>query len=215
MQHERTLTRRRAGALAIAWAMLAMVIGGRLAAAMVPAVGQPAPVFVATTSDGTQISLDGLRGRIVVLEWTNHECPFVRRHYESGNMQALQKDATGAGVVWLTVISSAPGEQGFVSGAEADALTRSRGASPSAVVLDPTGDIGRAYAAKTTPHMFVIDAAGTLVYMGAIDDQPRNAGADPAKADNHVRTALAAVKTGLPVSPAITQPYGCSIKYAQ
>jgi hypothetical protein len=129
-------------------------------------------------------------------------------------MQALQKQARDDGVVWLTIVSSAPGEQGYVTSKEADALTLSRGASPTAVVLDPSGEIGRAYDAKTTPHMFVIDAARILVYMGAIDDQPRNFGADPARANNYVRAALTAIKSGQPVANPVTQPYGCSVKYA-
>lgn len=129
-------------------------------------------------------------------------------------MQALQKQAKEEGVVWLTIVSSAPGEQGYVTAKEADALIAFRSASPTAVVLDASGEIGHAYGAKTTPHMFVIDPAGTLVYMGAIDDQPRNFGADPARANNYVRAALDAVKMGQPVTIAVTQPYGCSVKYA-
>jgi hypothetical protein len=178
------------------------------------APGQPAPGFTGTTTAGHPVSLADYRGSIVVLEWTNHECPFVRRHYDSGNMQALQKQATESGVAWLTIVSSAPGAQGYVTGEEADALTRSRNASPTAVILDPSGEIGHAYGAKTTPHMFVVDPARTLVYMGAIDDQPRNFGADPARANNYVRAALAAVESGQPVATAVTQPYGCSLKYA-
>jgi AhpC/TSA family protein len=178
------------------------------------APGQPAPGFTGRDSGGHPVSLADYRGPIVVLEWTNHECPFVRRHYDSGNMQALQKQATESGVAWLTIVSSAPGEQGYVTGEEADALTRSRNASPTAVILDPSGAIGHAYGAKTTPHMFVVDPAGALVYMGAIDDQPRNFGADPARAENYVREALAAVGSGQRVANAVTQPYGCSVKYA-
>ena len=126
---------------------------------------------------------------------------------------ALQGEATADGVVWLTILSSAPGEQGCVTAAEADGLTASRGAKPTAVILDPDGTIGRAYAAKTTPHMYVIDPAGVLVYNGAIDDQPRNAGANPAAARNYVKEALAAVKSGTPVPVPVTQAYGCSVKY--
>jgi peroxiredoxin len=175
--------------------------------------GQPAPDFTAKDSNGHTVSLADYRGSIIVLEWTNHECPFVRRHYESGNMQALQKRAKKDGVVWLTVISSAPGEQGYVSGEQADALTASRGASPTAVLLDPTGAVGRAYGAKTTPHMFVIDPGGKLVYMGAIDDQPRDVGADPAEAQNYGRAALKAVSSGQSVAPTVTPSYGCAVKY--
>ena len=183
-------------------------------AAAGPAPGQPAPEFSGIDASGRPLSLADYRGSIVVLEWTNHECPFVRRHYDSGNMQALQKQAADDGVVWLTIISSAPGQQGYVTGTEANALTFSRHASPTAVILDSSGQIGRAYGAKTTPGMVVIDSAGLIVYMGAIDDQPRAAGADPARADNYVRAALNAIKTGQPVRTAVTQSYGCSIKYA-
>src|SRR5512144_2023706 len=193
--------------------MLADVRPAATAAGLAP--GQPAPGFTAMDTAGRPVSLADYRGSIVVLEWTNHDCPFVRRHYDSGNMQALQKQATQNGVVWLTIISSAPGGQGYVTGEEADALTRSRNASPTAVIRDPSGEIGHAYDAKTTPHMFVIDPAGILIYMGAIDDQPRNFGADPARANNYVRAALTALKSGQPVANPVTQPYGCSVKYAE
>jgi peroxiredoxin len=202
-------------ALAVVGTMMIVLAAARLAAATPnPAPGQPAPGFSGTDAGGRSVSLADYRGSIIVLEWTNHDCPFVRRHYDTGNMQTLQKQAKKDGVVWLTIVSSAPGEQGYLTGKEADALTVSRSASPTAVVLDPSGEIGRAYGAKTTPHMFVIDPAGTLAYMGAIDDQPRNFGADPARANNYVRAALTAVKSGQPVANAVTQPYGCSVKYA-
>jgi len=154
-----------------------------------------------------------LRGHIVVLEWSNNQCPFVGKHYRSGNMQALQKEATSKGVVWLTVLSSAPGEQGNVTAAEANELTRSRGAAPTAVILDSSGVIGRAYGARTTPHMFVIDKTGTLVYMGGIDDRATTDVADIAPAKNYVRLALTAVMSGTAVADPITRPYGCSVKY--
>jgi peroxiredoxin len=168
---------------------------------------------VGTDSDGKSIALKDLRGRIVVLEWSNNQCPFVGKHYRSGNMQALQKESTQKGIVWLTILSSAPGEQGNVSAAEANALTRSRGAAPSAVILDPGGVIGRSYGARTTPHMFVIDKTGTLVYMGGIDDKPTTDVADIPTAKNYVRLALTAVISGTPVQEPITRPYGCSVKY--
>lgn len=176
-------------------------------------IGEPAPAFTGTDSRSRSVSLEDFRGSIVVLEWTNHDCPFVRRHYESGNMQKLQRQAEERGIVWLSIVSSAPGEQGFLNGKQADELTSRRGAAPRAVILDPSGDIGRTYAAKTTPHMFVVDAAGTLVYMGAIDDQPRNMGADPARAINYVRDTIEALAADQPVPTPISQPYGCSIKY--
>jgi peroxiredoxin len=178
-----------------------------------PRIGHPAPDFAGVDSDGKPVSLKALRGRNVVLEWSNHQCPFVGKHYRSGNMQALQKEAAGEGVVWLTVLSSAPGEQGSVSASEANELTRSRGASPAAVVLDPSGAIGRAYGARTTPHMFVIDRAGILVYMGGIDDKPTTDVADVPAAKNYVRLALNAVVAGKPVQDPVTRPYGCSVKY--
>lgn len=178
-----------------------------------PRVGMPAPDFVGTDSYGKTVTLSELRGRTVVLEWSNHGCPFVGKHYRSGNMQALQKEAVGQGVVWLTILSSAPGTQGNVTAAEANELTRSRGASPTAVILDPSGTIGRAYDARTTPHMFVIDKTGTLVYMGGIDDKPTTDVADIATAKNYVRLALGAVAAGKPVQEAVTRPYGCSVKY--
>jgi peroxiredoxin len=176
-------------------------------------VGQPAPAFSGTDSSGTLRNLADFKGRIVVLEWSNHECPFVERHYGNGTMQSLQKEAATQNAVWLTVLSSAPGQQGAVSPAKADELTSARGGRPTAVILDPSGEIGRLYGARTTPHMFVIDASGTLVYAGAIDDQPSNASANPATARNYVRETVSAVRDGKPAPTASTQPYGCSVKY--
>jgi hypothetical protein len=149
----------------------------------------------------------------VVLEWTNHECPYTAKHYATGNMQALQGAATGAGTIWLTVVSSRPGEQGNVDAATADRLTASRNAKPTAVLLDPTGRLGHLYDAKTTPHMFVVNGAGTLVYMGAIDDKPTASLASVRAARNYVREALDALAAGRPIAVASTRPYGCSIKY--
>jgi peroxiredoxin len=176
-------------------------------------IGNAAPDFVGSDSYGKSVALKELRGRIVVLEWSNNQCPFVGKHYRSGNMQALQKEATNKGAVWLTILSSAPGEQGNVTAAAANELTRSRGASPTAVILDPSGAIGRAYGARTTPHMFVIDKTGTLVYMGGIDDKATIDVADIAPAKNYVRLALSAVMSGTPVQDSVTRPYGCSVKY--
>ena len=178
-----------------------------------PRVGQPAPAFSGTDTQGKTQRLADYRGRTVVLEWTNHDCPYVRKHYGGGNMQALQRAAAADGVAWLTLISSAPGKQGHVSAREADTLTRDRDAAPAAVILDPSGEIGRMYAAKTTPHMYVIDQRGTLVYMGGIDDRPTADVADIPGARNHVAAALAEIKAGKPVSQAVTRPYGCSMKY--
>jgi alkyl hydroperoxide reductase subunit AhpC len=183
-------------------------------ASAAPEIGKQAPDFTATTISGKAVKLSELRGKTVVLEWTNHECPYVMKHYGSGNMQSLQRDATGDGVVWLTLISSAKGEQGSVTKAEAEELTRSRKAAPSDIIFDEKGRIGRAYEARTTPHMFVINPEGKLVFMGGIDDKPTARTADIATAKNYVRAALDAVKAGQPVATPVARPYGCSIKYA-
>lgn len=176
-------------------------------------VGAPAPAFTASSTTGKSVSLADYRGKIVVLEWTNHDCPYVRKHYETDNMQALQKDATGQGVTWLTIISSAPGTQGHVSAGEADELTVKRNASPSAVLLDPTGKVGRMYGATNTPHMYVVDRTGRLVYAGAIDDRPTSRRADVQGANNYVRAALEAVAAGQPVKTPVTRAYGGTVKY--
>ena len=178
-----------------------------------PEIGQPAPDFTATDTKGVSHSLADFRGQTVVLEWTNHDCPYVKKHYDTGNMQALQKDATGDGVVWLSIISSAPGKQGYLSAEEADALTAERDAAPTAVLFDPEGTVGKAYGARTTPHMFVIDPEGTLVYMGGIDDRPTSSKADVEGARNYVREALIAVGNGQEVPQSTSRPYGCSVKY--
>ena len=176
-------------------------------------VNKPAPDFTGVDSNGKAHSLSQYRGKTVVLEWTNHDCPYVRKHYQSGNMQSLQKAATRDGVVWLSIISSAPGKQGHVSGAEANALTSQRNASPSAVILDEKGDIGRLYGAKTTPHMYIIDPKGTLVYMGGIDSIPSSNQDDIDRATNYVRVALQSLSDGNPIADNVTRPYGCSVKY--
>jgi hypothetical protein len=183
------------------------------AALAVAKVGQPAPDFSVADSKGKTESLSAYKGKTVVLEWTNNGCPFVKKHYGSGNMQSLQKAATADGVVWLTLISSAPGKQGHVSGAEADRLTSERKALPTAVLLDEKGEVGRLYDAQTTPHMFIVDAKGTLVYAGGIDDTPSPDPEDIPKSKNYVQLALAEIKAGRPVTDAVTKPYGCSIKY--
>ncbi|WP_295884493.1 thioredoxin family protein [uncultured Thiohalocapsa sp.] len=198
-------------AAALCAGLVAALVAGTAAAA--PEVGKPAPAFTGTDTTGKTWNLADLRGTPVILEWTNHDCPYVVKHYESGNMQALQKEATEAGYTWLSVISSAPGKQGHVSAGQADALTESRGAAPTAVLLDPEGNIGKAYGARTTPHMYVIDADGTLVYMGGIDDKPTTDIADVEGAENYVRLAMAALAAGESVAKAVTRPYGCSVKY--
>ena len=176
-------------------------------------IGQIAPDFTATDSKGAPIRLNEYRGKTVVLEWTNADCPYTHKHYASGNMQAMQALAQKNGVVWLTVISSAPGKQGYVNGPAADALTQSRSAQPTAVLLDPTGTVARMYDAKTTPHMFVIDKDGTLKYMGGIDSMATTSEEDIARAEPYLKEAMLAVAAGQPVPHPVTKPYGCSIKY--
>jgi peroxiredoxin len=179
-----------------------------------PEIGKPAPDFSTVDSNGKTVKLSDYRGKIVVLEWTNDGCPFVQKHYSSGNMQSLQKEETSRGIVWLSIVSSAPGEQGYVDGAEANALTKARNAAPTAVLLDPEGKVGHLYDAKTTPHMFIVNTDGTLVYMGGIDDKPTSNPADVKTAKNFVRAALDNVVAGKPVGQAVTRPYGCSVKYS-
>jgi hypothetical protein len=200
--------------------LAALFVGAITAAATIaapaggaPQIGQPAPEFTATDSKGNSLSLSQYHGKTVVLEWTNAECPYTHKHYASGNMQSVQALAQKNGVVWLSVVSSAPGKQGYVNGPAADALTQSRGASPSAVLLDPSGTLGRLYAAKTTPHMFVIDKNGTLQYMGGIDSIATADASDIPRAEPYLREAMLAVVQGTPVAHAVTKPYGCSIKY--
>jgi peroxiredoxin len=176
-------------------------------------IGQPAPEFTALDSNGATQKLSDYKGKVVVLEWTNNECPFVVKHYNSGNMQATQKKAVDAGVVWLSVISSAPEKQGHVDGAKANELTKSRNASPTAVLLDGTGEVGKLYGAKTTPHMFVIDKEGKLVYAGAIDSISSPRESDVKEATNYVTQALDEIAAGKPVSVSSTKSYGCGVKY--
>jgi peroxiredoxin len=175
--------------------------------------GKLAPEFTAVDSNGKSHKLSDFKGKTVVLEWTNDGCPYVRKHYGSGNMQAMQKDAAEKGVVWLSVISSAKGEQGYADGAGANKLTADRKAAPAAVLLDADGKVGQAYGAKTTPHMYVIDQVGMLVYNGAIDDKPTSNVADIKGARNYVAEALTAVAEGKPAPVATTRAYGCSVKY--
>jgi peroxiredoxin len=176
-------------------------------------VGKPAAAFSAPDSNGKIWSLAELKGKVVVLETSNQDCPYVRKHYNSTNMQTQQREAAAKGVVWLTVASSAPGEQGFVTAAEANELTEKRNAAPAAFLLDPQSKIARAYGATVTPHMYIIDASGVLVYKGGIDSIPSSSVADVPKATQYVRVALDQVLAGKPVTEASTRPYGCSLKY--
>ena len=199
--------------LAAATALLSLAFGAHEAAAAQPEVGAPAPGFTGTTAKGETLSLDQYRGKTVILEWTNHDCPYVRKHYGAENMQALQKQTTAEGVVWLTVISSAPGTQGHLEGEAAIEEAASKGAAPSAILLDPEGDIGRKYDARVTPHMYIVSPDGELVYKGGIDDKPTANKADIATATNYVKLALSELAAGKPVSNPSTRAYGCSIKY--
>ncbi|MFI5030324.1 MAG: redoxin domain-containing protein [Reyranellales bacterium] len=176
-------------------------------------LGKPAPAFSASDSNGKAWSLDALKGKIVVLETTNRDCPYVGKHYRAGNMQAQQREAAAKGVVWLTVAASAPGEQGFVTASEANDTVKKNGAAPAAVLLDPKSRIARAYGATVTPHLYVIDASGVLVYKGGIDSIPSSNVNDIPKAKQYVRVALDEVLAGKPVSDASTRPYGCTLKY--
>ncbi len=176
-------------------------------------IGLPAPDFMALDSESNRVRLGDYRGKTVVLEWTNADCPYTRKHYNSGNMQSVQRLARENGIVWLTVISSAPGKQGYLNGAGADALTQSRKAVPSAVLLDPAGALARVYAAKTTPHMFVIDPNGVLQYMGGMDSVATSDESDIGRAEPYLKDAMMAVVQGHAAPRAITRPYGCSIKF--
>ncbi|HVM22902.1 MAG TPA: thioredoxin family protein [Sphingomicrobium sp.] len=179
-----------------------------------PRVGQPAPNFQLTDTNGKSVSLAAFRGKTVVLEWNNPECPFVKKHYGSGNMQRTQARATAGGAVWLTINSSAPGNQGYMTPAAAKAYVAGEASKRTAYLLDPDGKVGKLYGAKTTPHMYIINPRGTLVYNGGIDDKPTPNPADVATARNHVLAALAEVKAGKAVSVATSRPYGCAVKYA-
>ena len=179
-----------------------------------PAVDQPAPAFTTKTADGKTLDLASLKGKTVVLEWTNHECPFVIKHYDkSNNIPELQKEFTAKGVVWLQVISSAVGNQGYVEGESAIKINQHRGSAPTNTLLDPEGTLGKLYGAQTTPHFFIINDKGVLVYKGGIDSIASARPQDIPKATNYVREALNAVASGKKVANASTKPYGCSVKF--
>jgi peroxiredoxin len=193
-------------------------VAGWLALAPTPAaavtIGEKAPDFTAKTADGTDVKLADLAGKIVVLEWFNKDCPFVRKHYDSQNMQSLQKKYAEKEVVWLTVNSSAEGMQGHETAEAALKTVETEGAAPAHVVLDAEGTLGKLYGAKSTPHMFVIDKEGTLVYAGAIDDTPSVKADDIKTSKNYVAAALDSVLAGTPVAESSTKAYGCGVKYA-
>jgi alkyl hydroperoxide reductase subunit AhpC len=177
-------------------------------------IGEAAPDFTATASNGKTIHLADYRGKYVVLEWHNNGCPYVGKHYRSGNMQRLQKEWTGKGVIWLTILSSAPGKQGYVTASEENDYLTKMQAAPTAALLDPTGEIGHLYDAKTSPQMVVINPEGILIYSGAIDDKPTTDLQDVPTATNYVSLALEESMAGKPVQTSATRPYGCSVKYA-
>jgi peroxiredoxin len=197
-----------AGTAALAIALATVAAGAQAV------VGSPAPNFTATDSHGQTHTLSEYRGKYVVLEWHNQGCPYTRKHYVSGNMQSLQKEWTAKGVVWFTVISSAPGQQGYVTDAEENAYLAQMHAVPTAVLMDPEGKLGHLFSAKTTPEMYVIDPEGKLIYEGAIDDRPTPDVSDIKGADNYLNDALMEAMAGKPVAHAYTRSYGCSVKYA-
>jgi glutathione peroxidase-family protein len=199
-------------------AIMTLVAAGSLAAAWAqdgPAVvGKAAPDFTLSDSNGKSHTLSSYRGKHVVLEWVNFGCPFVGKHYGSGNMQKLQKAYTAKGVVWLSINSSATGKQGYYPAAEINTLLGEKGAAPTAYLIDTDGKVGHAYGARTTPHMYVVNPAGTLVYAGGIDDKPSTDVADIPGATNYVAAALDDALAGKPVRTTTSKPYGCSVKYA-
>jgi len=193
--------------------LLSLVLGIAALPALAIAPGSQAPDFKGTDSNGVAHTLSQYRGKYIVLEWANKGCPYDQKHYLSGNMEALQKQWTDKGVVWLSVLSSAPGEQGNVTPAEENQYLKKMNAAPTAALLDADGTIARLYQAKTTPHMFVIDPKGKLVYQGAIDDKPTTDQADIKTAHNYLNDALTTSMAGKEVAVNSTRPYGCSVKY--
>jgi len=177
-------------------------------------VGQPAPAFTATDTSGKTVSLADFKGRHVVLEWVNPGCPFVVKHYSSANMQGTQKEATAKGVVWLAVSSTAPDASDYRKPADLAKWMQGQKAAATATLMDDDGKVGKAYGARTTPHMYIVDPAGTLVYAGGIDNKPSSNAADIPSSTNYVKAALAETLAGKPVSQASTRPYGCSVKYS-
>lgn len=175
--------------------------------------GDVAPDFSLKDSKDNLQKLSSYAGKFVVLEWMNPDCPFVKKHYSGGNMQSLQKKYTGKGVIWLSIISSAPGKQGYCTGPQAEAHRKDQKASPTAVLLDPSGEVGQTYGAKTTPHIFILNPEGKVIYAGAIDSLRSTNPADCARADNYIRETLDAALAGQPVPHPSTQPYGCGVKY--
>jgi len=175
--------------------------------------GEAAPDFTLTDTNGQSHSLSQFKEKCVVLEWFNHDCPFVKKHYDSGNMQALQKEYTGKDVVWLAINSSAAGKEGYYNAEQTNQMTKDKAAAPTAVLLDADGKVGQLYGAQTTPHMYIINPEGILIYQGAIDDKKSADSADIATSKNYVKSALDAAMAGQPVGDSTTKSYGCSVKY--
>jgi peroxiredoxin len=194
--------------------VVALAVVALATAAVAAKVGDPAPNFTATDSNGQGHTLSAYHGKFVVLEWHNQGCPYTQKHYNSGNMERLQKEWTAKGVVWFTVISSAPGTQGYVTAAQENDYMQRMNAAPTATLLDPSGALGHLYDAKTTPHMFIINPSGVLIYDGAIDDKATPDPADIASSTNYVTLTLTEAMAGKPVSTPTSRPYGCSVKYA-
>jgi hypothetical protein len=174
---------------------------------------QPAPDFTLTDSTGKSHKLSGFKGKTVVLEWVNFECPFVRKHYDSKNMQALQEAAQKDGVIWLSILSSKKGKQGYLEAAPLDERRKKEGSNASAILMDADGKVGTLYGAKTTPHLYIVNESGILVYQGAIDNTPSTDVEDVKGAKNYVTAALADLKAKRPVATPTTKPYGCGVKY--
>lgn len=209
-----------AGALVLIGAIAARRIAANSDPVSLPqplTVGSVAPAFTAVDTRGQAHSLAGYTGKWVVLEWFNHGCPYTKKHYVLvngvGNSQAMQKDYTARGVIWLSVVSSGPGRQGYTSAEKADEVAAEKGAAPTGIIRDTAGVLGRLYGARNTPQYAIIDPTGVLRYAGAIDDRPTSSSKDIAKSTNYVRAALDAGLAGKPIAVAQTQPYGCEVKY--
>jgi len=201
----------RVGKILILGMMLLFLAPNILHAAVT--TGQPAPDFTLTDTNGQSHSLSQFKEKYVVLEWFNHDCPFVKKHYDSGNMQALQKEYTSKDVVWLSINSSAAGKEGYYNAEQTNQMMKDKTAAPTAVLLDSDGKVGQLYGAQTTPHMFIINPDGILIYQGAIDDKKSTDPADISSSKNYVESALDAAMAGQSVSESTTKSYGCSVKY--
>lgn len=199
--------------LTLSFGLIALVLLTALQVLSAMKVGEQAPDFTTTASNGKTYRLADYRGKYVVLEWHNNGCPYVGKQYNSGNMQRLQKEWTSRGVIWFTILSSAPGKQGYVTASEENEYLAKMQATPTAALLDPTGKVGHLYDAKTSPQMVVIDPQGAVIYDGAIDDKPTTDLADVPGATNYVTLAIEQAMAGKQVETPATRPYGCSVKY--